>query len=132
MTKMTKTEKYEMAIAIFTKDELTEDTAMLVDFFKDEIAALERKAAKAKERKAAKQAEADGIYDAIWGVLNSAEVDTYLTIPAIIEAIGDEDLTPSKVTPRLTTMIKEGTVEKKPVTTADKRRLNGYAIVRAQ
>lgn len=132
MTKMTRKEKYELAIAIFTKDELTEDTAMLVDFFNGEIAAIDRKAAKAKERKAAKEAEADGIYDAIWNVLNFADSDdTFFTIPAIIEAIGDENLTPSKVTPRLTTMIKEGLVEKKSVTTADKRRLNGYAVIRA-
>lgn len=128
---MTKREKFEMAIAIFTKDELTEDTAMLVDFFKSEIDALDRKAEKAKERKAAKEAEPDEIYIAIQDVLHAQEAGSFITIPAIIEAIGDDSITPSKITPRLTSMINDGIVEKKAVVTADKRRLNGYAIVNA-
>ena len=133
MTKMTKTEKYEMIIAEFTKGELTEDTAMLVEFCKDEIAAIADKAEKAKARRAAKAKEADGLYDAVLAALNGTTEGTYLTINSIIDTIdpsGESDLTPSKITPRLTKMVTEGIVEKKSIKTEDKRRLNGYAVVR--
>lgn len=131
MTKITKTEKYEMIIAELTKTELTEETSMLVDFCKTEIDALARKAAKAKERAAAKENEPDPIYDAVMSVLEATEVGTYLTIPTILEEINDENLTPGKITPRLTIMAKNGIVDKKTVATSDKRKLNGYALIRA-
>lgn len=131
MTKMTKKEKYEMIIAEFTKAELTNDTAMLVDFCKTEIEALDRKAAKAKERAVAKENEPDPIYDAVMNVLEATEVGTYVTIPTILEEINDENLTPGKITSRLTTMAKNGIVDKKTVTTSDKRKINGYALIRA-
>lgn len=133
MTKMTKTEKYEMIIAELTKTDLTEDTAMLVEFCNAEIAAIADKAEKAKARRAAKTKEADELYDTVLAVLNEAAEGTYLTINSIIDTIdpsGESDLTPSKITPRLTKMIDDNIVEKKSIKTEDKRRLNGYAIVR--
>ena len=129
--KMTKREKFEMIIAEFTKGELTEDTAMLVDFCNAEIEALERKAEKAKERKAAKAEKNDDLMDDIVAVLEKANAGEYTTIPTIIDALGDDALTPSKITPRLTKLIENGIVEKKSVTTADKRKLNGYALIKA-
>ena len=134
MTKMTKTEKFEMIIAELTKTgDITEDTAMLVEFCKDEIAAIADKAEKAKARRAAKAKEADELYDAVLTVLNDTTEGSYLTINSIIDTIdpsGESDLTPSKITPRLTKMVTDGIVEKKSIKTEDKRRLNGYAIVR--
>ena len=130
---MTKTEKFEMIIAELTKNELTEDTAMLVDFCQAEIDSIADKAEKAKARRAAKAKEADGLYDAVLAVLNDTTEGTYLTINSIIDTIdpsGESDLTPSKITPRLTKMIEDGIVEKKSIKTEDKRRLNGYAVVR--
>jgi hypothetical protein len=101
---MTKTEKFEMIIAEFTKGELTEDTAMLVEFCKAEIASIADKAEKAKARRAAKAKEADGLYDVVLAALNDTTEGTYLTINSIIDTIdpsGESDLTPSKITPRL-------------------------------
>lgn len=129
--KMTKREKFEMIIAEFTKAELTEDTAMLVDFCNAEIEALDRKAEKARERKAAKAEKEDSLMEDIVAFLNDVDAGEYTTIPAIIDGLGDDSLTPSKITPRLTRLIENGLVDKKSVTTADKRKLNGYALIRA-
>ena len=131
MIKMTKREKFEMIIAEFTKGELTEDTAMLVDFCNAEIEALDRKAEKARERKATKAEKEDSLMEDIVAFLNDVDAGEYTTIPAIIEGLGDDSLTPSKITPRLTRLIENGLVDKKSVTTADKRKLNGYAFIRA-
>ena len=128
--KITKTEKYEMIIAELAKTDLTEDTAMLVDFCKAEIDALARKAEKAKERKAAKDKEADSLYNTILGVLENAEANTYITIPAILAELNDDTITAGKLTPRLATMIENGIVEKKDITTPDKRKLKGYMLVK--
>lgn len=129
MTKITETKKYEMIIAALTETEMNEETAMLIEFCKTKIAAIAEKAEKAKARRAEKAKEADTIYDSVLEALRNVETGTYVSINSIIDAIDAEDLTPGKVTPRLTSMIKEGLVEKKTITTGDKRRVNGYALI---
>lgn len=129
MTKITETKKYEMIIAALTKTEMNEETVMLVEFCKAKIAAIAEKAEKAKARRAEKTKEADTIYDSVLEVLRGVEAGTYVSINSIIDAIDAEDLTPGKITPRLTSMIKEGLIEKKTITTGDKRRVNGYALI---
>ena len=129
-TKITKREKYEAMINVLTAASETEDVVMLIEFCQSEIEALDRKAAKAKERKAEKDKEADGVYATVLKVLEATDAGTFITIPAILATIGDDTITAGKVTPRLTAMINDGLVEKKNMVTEDKRRINGYALVR--
>ena len=92
------------------------------------IAQLEAKAAKAKERAAEKKADGD----ALRAVVESAVSDEYQTIDDItakvVEVEGYEDVTKSKVTARLTQLVKSGTIHKVQVKTADGRKVMAYAL----
>ena len=68
-----------------------------VAFIETQIAALDRKAAKAKERAAQRKAEGDELREAIYKVLTTEPK----TIAQIIAAVGDEELTAAKVSSRL-------------------------------
>jgi hypothetical protein len=95
----------------------------LVEFAETAIDQLDRKAAAAKAKAEKVKAEGDELRDKIAEVLT----DDYQTIPQIVAAVGIEDLTPAKVTARLTQLIKAGKAHKDKVKTSDNRKINGYA-----
>ena len=105
---------------MFNDDVSAQDVIDYVDVTIDQ---LDRKAAAAKAKAAAAKAEGDEIREKIAAVLT----DEYQTIPQIVATLGDEDLTPAKVTARLTQLIKLGQAHKDKVKTADNRKINGYA-----
>ena len=92
------------------------------------IAQLDAKAAKAKERAAEKKADGD----ALRAVVESAVSDEYQTIDDItakvVEVEGYEDVTKSKVTARLTQLVKSGAIHKVQVKTEDGRKVMAYAL----
>ena len=75
-----------------------------VGFFEKEIAALEKKAVKAKETQAKKKAEGDELTDRIAGVLT----DEFATISDIVKALGDEDVSNQKASYRLGKLAEAG------------------------
>ena len=94
-TKITKKERFETLIALFNGEIAVEDIAADADyvgFFEKEIAALDKKAAKAKETQAKKKAEGDELTDRIAGVLTSE----FTTISDIVKALNDEDVSNQK------------------------------------
>lgn len=102
--------------------EINEDA--LVDFLDKQIGLLDDKATKEAEKRAEKRAaEGNSITDAIREVLT----DKAQTSIDIIAAIGNEELTPSMITARITPMVKTGEV-KKTIVKVDKRKLVGYYI----
>ena len=101
---MTNREMYEQI-----KGKLTD--AEEIAFIDTQIAALDRKAAKAKERAAAKKAEGDELRETIFNVLTEEPQ----TIAQIIAAVGIEDLTPAKVTSRLGQLVALEKVAKEKV-----------------
>lgn len=118
--KITKREIYEAILAaannglnISEIDENITD-ADVVAFCENEIELLDKKAAKAKERQAEKAAEGD----AFCKVVSNALTDEYRVIAEIAAdvAIEDPTATVSKVTNRLTQLVKNGVAEKKEVT----------------
>lgn len=117
MEKVTKKSMFEGMIAYFegAETELTE--AQFVEFCKGQIADLDKKAAKAKERAAAKRAEGDELTD----LVQSALTDEYQTIADIITVVAEADpeVTAAKVTARLTKLVKANVVEKEQVTVTD-------------
>lgn len=117
MEKITKKSMFEGMIAYFegAETELTE--AQFVEFCKGQIADLDKKAAKAKERAAAKRAEGDELTD----LVQSALTDEYQTIADIITVVAEADpeVTAAKVTARLTKLVKANVVEKEQVTVTD-------------
>lgn len=95
----------------------------LIDYADTTIDQLDRKAAAAKARAEKAKAEGDELREKIEGVLN----ESYQTIPQIVATLNDETITPSKVTARLTQLIKADKAHKILTKTADGRKINAYA-----
>lgn len=119
---MTKREFYVFANDVFASVE-SEGKDEALAFISKEIAALDAKNEKAKERAAAKRAEGDVMKATIAGVLG----DEPMTIAEIIEAISVEypDITPAKVVARMKTLVADEVAAKKTVK-VDGRKLVAY------
>ncbi len=133
MEKITKRDMYTAIANGVKTGDFTYDVNDIVDFCDKEIAALDRKAAKAKERAATKAAEADALTGAVADVLTTDEFKTIADIVAVI-AENDADVTASKVTYRLTKLVKDGAAEKAEVTVpgvdgGKARKVMGYRLV---
>lgn len=85
-----------------------ENVAELLEFVDAQVEQLEKKSEKAKERAAKQKQEGDELREAVYSVLT----DEYQTIDAITAQIEGEDITKSKVTARLTQLIKAEMAEK--------------------
>ncbi len=121
--KMTKKDFYNMI-----KDAMA-DNADVVAFCEKEIAAIDHKAVKAKERAAAKAAEGDALMDAIAAVLT----DEPMTNADILAAIADEEATVNKIAYRTNALAKAGRAVKTEVTVAAEeggraRKLVAYTV----
>ena len=111
--KMTKKEKYEMAIDLITGID-NENTDILVEFFEAEIASLEKKAVKAKEAAAKKKAEADELLEVVFNALSDEEFGTIADIVGRLEDV--DGVTVGKVQYRLNALAREGRAEKTQIT----------------
>ena len=136
MNKLTKRNVFEALVNYATEGamEFEKDGAMIEvtpeevkAFAEKEIALLDKKAAKAKERGAKKKEERDELCDAVLAVLT----DEYATIADVAEAIEGEDVTASKVTYRLNKLVAAGLAEKADIKVGDekKRTVKGYRLV---
>lgn len=131
MEKITKREMYEAVIEVMNGGELKYDAADVIAFCENEIALLDKKAAKAKETAAKKRAEGDELTDAVRAALSA---DTFEPISEIAARIEGEDVTVAKVTYRLTQLVKNGEAEKSEITvpateTSKARKICGYRIL---
>lgn len=114
MEKITKREMFEAIKETFETGSCKFDAATVMAFCDKEIASLDAKAAKAKERAAAKKAEADVLMDQVRGTL-TGEFQTIADIAAAVAEV-NADATVSKVTYRLTKLVEAGEAEKTDVT----------------
>lgn len=112
MEKLTKRSVYEALLKMVETGtlEITEDE--LKTFCENEIALLDKKAEKAKERAATKRAEGDALTDAVRGAL-TGEFKSIADIAARIEG---EDVTVAKVQYRLGQLAKNGEAVKEQIT----------------
>ena len=115
MEKITKREIYESIISYVSTGEMKYDKDVYIDFCQKEIEALEKKALKAKEASAKKKAESDEILEAVFEVLSETDFESIKDITAHVEI---EDITTSKVIPRLTSLVKAGKAEKSEIEVA--------------
>ena len=97
----------------------SEDVIAYVD---TTIEQLDNKAKKAAERAAERKAKGDELRDAVAAVLT----DEYKTIADITAEVDFEDITPAKITARLTQLVKANLAHKTKVD-AGGRKVNGYA-----
>jgi hypothetical protein len=114
MEKITKREMFEAIKETFETGSCKYDAETVIAFCDKEIDSLDAKAAKAKERAAAKKAEAD----ALMKTVEAALTEEYATIADIAAVVAetDPDATVSKVTYRLTKLVEAGIAEKTDVT----------------
>lgn len=113
MEKITKREMFEAIKETFETGACKYDAATVMAFCDKEIASLDAKAAKAKERAAAKKAEADVLMGQVEGVL-TGEFQTIADIAAAVAEV-NPDATVSKTTYRLTKLVEANVAEKTQV-----------------
>lgn len=108
--KITKREMFEAIKAGCTTGEWTISDAEIVEFCDNEIALLDKKAIKAKERAAEKKAAGDELTDAVRAALTD-EFTIIADIAAKVAETYGEDATIARVTYRLTQLVKNGEAE---------------------
>ena len=130
MEKLTKKQMFEGMIAYFNGENVEIENEAFIEFCQDQIADLDKKAAKAKERAAAKKAEGDELTDLVHSVLT----DEYQTIADITVVVAETvpDVSASKVTARLTKLFNAGAIEKEQISIEDsegkKRKCMAYRL----
>lgn len=138
MEKITKREMFEAikglaesgALHMQDFNEAISDSAV-AEFCENEIALLDKKAVKAKERAASKRAEGDELTAVVRQVMSTEEFEPIAEIAARIEG---EDVTVAKVTYRLTQLVKNGEAEKQELTIpggegVKARKVQGYKLI---
>ena len=103
---MTNRECFEKIRGIVAND------AELVEFVDGQLASLDKRAAAAKARQEKKRAEGDEIRAKVQGVLSA---DTAMTVPEIVAAINEEEITNAKVIARLKQLFEAGVITKEKV-----------------
>ena len=132
MEKITKREMFEAIKETFETGSCKFDAEVVKAFCDKEIASLDAKAAKAKERAAAKKAEADVLMDQVQDALTD-EFQVIADIAATVAEV-NPDATVSKVTYRLGKLVEAGVAEKTQVTmekteTSKARKVQAYRLV---
>ena len=95
----------------------------VLEFIDTQVAQIDAKAAKAKERAGEKKAEGDKISKRILEVLT----DEFQTGECITQFVSDiPEITKAKVTARLSNLVKQGKVEKEQIKTEDGRKVMAY------
>lgn len=121
--KITKKAYFEMLKDIVTATD-TADKDNLLAFIDTNIAQLDAKAAKAKEKAAEKKVEGDELREKIAACLTTEPKD----IATILDEVGDEELTRAKVTARLAQLINLGTATKEVTKTTDGKKATVYKL----
>ena len=116
--KVTKVEKLDMIIAIVNASD-SEDKVMLVEQLETIKTQEINKAAKAKERAAAKKAAGDELRAEVQAILT----EEFQSAQAITDAIGKEDVTKAKVIARLKQLVDTGVAVKEEVKIGDKKQM---------
>lgn len=128
MEKITKRNIYEALIAYTETGSMSIPMETLANFAKNEIGILDRKAEKNRELSEKKRMGGDALESVVKTVLTN----DYQTIADILMQIEGEDLTASKVSYRLNSLVRAGYAEKGEVSvtseSGSKRRAMAYRI----
>ena len=113
--KITKRDYFENIINYINGNDTSVDADAMIAFCEKEIAALANRAAKAKERSAAKAEEADELLEVVYAAITAEPA----TRDEIFSRIEGEDLTVNKVGARLTKLFKAGRINKEEKSIVD-------------
>ena len=83
----------------------------LLEFINKQVASINAKAEKAKEKAAEKKANGDELREVVQSVLT----EEYQTIDNIVSQIKGEEVTKAKITARLTSLVKAGLATKSDI-----------------
>lgn len=128
-TKVTKRQVLEALTAAILDGNVTLDSDTvtvedLQEYCQTTIEQLDAKAAKAKEKAAEKKAANDELKTTVAGVLT----DEFQTADAIVDRIGDAEVTKAKVVNRLAALVKDGVAVKEEVKQEDKTKKMMYKL----
>lgn len=121
--KMTKKD-YFNEIKGIVENSNNENKETLIYFIENQISSIDTKAAKAKERAAAKKAEGDELREIVKSVLTSE----LQTADEIFAQLNGEDLTIAKVRARLTQLVNLEEATKEDVKTEDGKTKKAYKL----
>lgn len=129
MTKITKRAMYEALIETMKTGTCAYAPEDVIAFCENELALIDKKNAKAKERAAAKAKEADALQNDVLAVL-SADFEPIADIAA---RVTNPDATVSKVTYRLNALVAAGLAVKEQITVTGaeggkSRKVMGFAL----
>lgn len=121
--KITKKDMYNGIIATLTEN-FGDEVQDYVEFLNGEIEALDKRAAKEKERRAAKKADGDELQEAVKAAIGAEPI----TAAAIAEELIEEypDVTKAKVTYRATQLVKAGEIYKVQIKNEDGKKIVAY------
>lgn len=117
---MTKREKYEIINRVFTELD-NEYKDEIVNLCETEVAALDRKNEKARERAAMKKEAGDALREQIAGMLGNEP----MTVEDIVAEINDPAITRAKVVARMSQLVKAERAAKDFIK-VDKRKIVAY------
>ena len=100
--------------------ELVADNTELVEFCNDQIAKLDAKAEKAREKAQLKKAQGDELYAAVISAVSTEP----MTAEQVLECIEGEDLTVAKVRARLSQGVKNGALVKETLKVEGKSKVH--------
>lgn len=105
------------------------DNADVIAYCENELALLESKKVKAKERADKKRAEGDELQSVVFSVITDAPQTRDDILPAVIEITGDDTLTLGKIQAKLNNLVSKAcTVAKCTVKTEDGKTKTAYTL----
>ena len=117
MEKITKKMHYENLIAYIRGEDTITSESDMIDFCLAQIADLDKKSAKAKERAEKKKAEADVLTDLVYSVMTDEfQTGAEIATAVLAQLPEDTDVTAAKVTARITKLVNADAVVKEQVT----------------
>ena len=131
MAKMTKRQAYTTLLEMLHNEDIVqmnETTEAIIGVLEAEIAALDKKTVKAKERRDAKIGE-DTVSPVILDILDENESKGLAEVVAEVNEKMGEEITTQKVTQRLAKLAKAGQIVKEVLTLENKRKRTVYRRV---
>lgn len=104
------------------------DDVELVEYCEKELAKLDKKNAKAKERAAEKRAIGDELQADVLSVINTDPQTRDDILAAVVEVNGDEELTVGKIQSKLNNLVEAGKIAKCKVKTEDGKTKTAYTV----
>ena len=108
--------------------EMYADNAEFVEYAENELAKLEKKNVKARERAAEKRAIGDELQASVLATITDAPQTRDDILAVVVENTGDETLTVGKIQAKLNNLVEAGQVSKCKVKTEDGKTKTAYTL----